>query len=256
MDFSLDEGKFIEKERIIKFYISQKSECHVEVNDTIIYENSKLRSPIEHVVIAENDKHNYKISPKGVYSGNVNIEYFGFSKGIKTFSTYFQKKENASLVNMEYIYDVRNLIKSFSDFRDEASYQNITYNYNLISWHFQNQNENKEDLKIKIEYYFDIGDKFMNEMTNFSIPMKKSNFTIASQDSQNLDYIVKFETENEIILHFNETLTQLVRFPLYFENCKNYKLNTFVVITGFIFIAFFFFVIWRTIIIIFYEEKE
>ena len=54
-----DEGKFIEKIRIIKFYINSKYGCNVDLNDTIIYENSQVKSPIDHIVLSQHDDYAY-----------------------------------------------------------------------------------------------------------------------------------------------------------------------------------------------------
>jgi hypothetical protein len=265
----IDEGKFIDKERIIKFYIGSESGCHVDINDTIIYQNNQLKSPIEHKVVNNFHGLDYNISPKGVYSENVDVEYFGFSKMIKTFSTFFKTKNSLKVnnsthpqdVSIEYIYTARNLIQSFSDFRNDSSYDNITLNYNLFTWHFKNENDNREPQKLKIEFYFDLGETFQNEKFNVSIPMEKIVLNkiyerVIPELGSNQHTIVKFTNSKEIILPFNESMQLDFVFPLYFENCKNYNLNFLVVFTGFMLIGFLAFVLYRIILIIFDDEKD
>jgi hypothetical protein len=254
-----------EEQKIIKFLISSQMECTVAINETIRYKidpKKPIYNPILHVIGPDIGQKNsgVKIKPKGVYSNNLNIDYFGFSKHIRTFSTYV-KNDSLSEKNptIEYIYDAKNLIKSFSDFRDEASYENITYNFNMFSWNFINQNS--ENLNLKIELYFDLGERFIKEDTNFTLPFKKSvihllksevNNEISHNFSKLYDEkasqfkinrtIVKFEYEK--ILTVNETVSFDAKFPLYFENCKNFKLNHMVFIVGIFFICFFAFVIY------------
>lgn len=262
IDYTPDEGKYIETKRILKFYISLDKGCHVDVNDTIEYESNSFKSPIEHIVTNDIENHGYKISPKGVYSDDMDVQYFGFSQSIKTFSTYFTNKTDAiskspstnNLTTLEYIYTAKNLIRSFSDFRDEASYENITYNYNMLSWYLRNENDNFEDVRIKLEYYFDIGSAFADETTNFTVPMKKKVFQYASHGKNKT--IVKFSTLNDLVLKYNESLYAQAKLPLYFENCKNYQLNFLVLLTGFFFVAFFGFVAYRSIMIIFNNDDN
>ena len=226
----------------------------MEVNDTIIYDNS-LNSPFEHSIIEPDEENYFKSSAKGVYSRDVNVEYFGYSSGIKTFSTYFTENKNYSKKNVtfEYIYEARNLLHSFSDFRNGASFQNLTYNYNAFSWQLKNENDNQESLKIKLYLYFDLGEAFYNETCNFTSPMEKSSFII--KDGNLAKRIVKYTSNNDIVLKYNQTFNFQVHFPLYFESCKNYKLNLIVAITGFILVGLLLFVIYRTICVIKEDES-
>lgn len=292
-----EEPKIIDEERIIKFYIGSGSysRCNVDINDTVFYAREQFQNfepgrPIEHraVPLKLNNQDNhlprdktqnidteYNISPRGVYSEDVDIEYFGFSKIIRTFSTYFKFKQPnntthsafsaPSQIALEYIYTARNLIQSFSDFRNDSSYDNLSLNYNLLTWHFKNENYNQQPQKLKIEFYFDLGESFVDEKYNVSIPMQKtvlnkiynSSDSIHSSDSASVSHsVVKFSNSKEIKLNFNETLQLDFIFPLYFENCKNYNLNFIVVITGFMLIGFLAFVLYRIILIIFEDEKE
>lgn len=245
----------------MKFYISLDKGCHVDVNDTIIYETSELTSPIEHVILNKNQEANgYKMKPKGVYSEDLEILYFGYIQNIKTFSTYFSTnhtntKKNNSETKVEYIYEVKNFIKSFSDFTNNPEYDDIAYNYDLLSWNFKNQNANFENITLKLEYFFDVGNKFANEPTHFSLPMNKTVYT--NQDKKgNLKTIVKYETTNNFTLEFNKTFLAQAKVPLYFENCKNYKLNSLVFYTGVFFVLFFGFVAYWTAVLVMSEEKE
>jgi len=199
------------------------------------------------------------ISPEGVYSQNLNVDYFGFSKGINAFSTYFNTNKNHTIgepdSSMEFIYQANNLIHSFSDFRDDASYENIEYNFNSFKWSFRNSNQNQKNLIVKIILFFDLSDNFITEQFISSIPMNRT--LIKTTDFRNASKsIVKLSNQNEINLKFNETVDFLIKFPLYFENCKNYKLNFVIVMTGFLFLLFLVFVIFYTIILTLEHGKE
>lgn len=253
LDHKYEEGSNTIKERLLKFFISTKTECSVYINETIIYSGQVLTNPIEHVVLVNNTSNKLKIIPISVTSKNVTIDYFGFSKGIKTFSAYYNNTNNLTTFDIEYNYIASKLIKSFSDFRNEASYENITYNYNQFSWKIKNENINKETQNLKIEIYFDLGANFVNEYSNFTLPMEKSIISKVGSDNS-YQPVVKFTSNTE--LNYNNTLIFDAKFPLYFENCKNYKLNLIVLLTGFVFIGFFVFVVYMTIYVIFTEEMK
>jgi hypothetical protein len=206
------------------------------VNDIVkYYGNSKI--PIEHHIIQD---HKGGIIPKGVYSDDIEISYFGYSKEMKIFSTEFVNNNLNRNFTIEYIYEAKGLLKSFSDFRTDASYGNITYNYNMLNWKFNNLNDNKHGQNLKIEILFDLGPDFSYEPTKFSFPFTKTHIHIP-HDNNSITNIVKFSSNK--ILHYNETLSLEAKFPLYFETCKYYNLNLMVFATKVVFICLFFFII-------------
>lgn len=249
--FPEDEGKFLEKERNVKFFISLDASCTVQVNDSIKYSSKNLTSPIEHTVLGDYSTSKAKISPLAVNSEDLFVKYYGFSNSIKTFSTYFDKKTKKTDVTLNYDYKAHKLLETFSDFREEAYYGNINFNYNFFTWSFANTNYNSTDKMLNVEITFDLGNTFPYEDTYFSMDMKKSidNLSVELDSGEVINKpIVRFEGYKT--LNFNETFKFDVKFPLYFENCKNYTLNKLVVITGIIFFVFFIFVIYFTISII------
>lgn len=195
-------------------------------------------------------------------------------------------------VNLEYIYDAKHLIHSVSDFRNTPDFNNISYNYDIFTWHLVNENYDKSDEAVTIELFFDMEESFYNENIfmnlNFTktifllnqternklensytkldtkIVIENSNYTFAdgsiylmekimnsSPDLDKLEYYVrnkKSNNKNDLIkimkiqahkiLKYNETFQLEVKFPLYFENCRNYKTNTMIMLTGIILMVF------------------
>jgi hypothetical protein len=228
----------------------------VGVNDTVIYD-SPLNSPIEHVIENDNIGNKFSSSAIGVYSKDVDIDYYGHSSKIKTFSTYFTnpKGKSASTAKFDYIYEARNLLHSYSDFRDGASYNNLTRNYNAMSWTIKNGNENKHSESLSFEIYFDLGLHFINETCLFNTNMTKS--YLEKREENNLTKtIVKYKSKSNMILKYNDSFILEVNFPLYFENCKNYRLNLLISITGFALIGLLILIIYRTICVIMQYEVE
>jgi hypothetical protein len=252
----------VEKQRVLQFYISLENGCNVGVNDTVVYENP-LDSPIEHVIENDNVGNMFSSSAKGVYSKDVDIDYYGHSSKIKTFSTYFSnpkdhkdsKGNSAATTRFEYIYEARNLIHSFSDFRDGASYNNLTRNYNAMSWMVKNENENKHSEVLAFEIYFDLGHHFVNETSFFNTNMSKSIIEVKGENNSTKT-IVKYKSLKDLILNYNQTYILNLHFPLYFENCKNYRLNLLISITGYALIGLLVLIIYRTICVIAQHEVE
>ncbi len=195
--------------------------------------------------------------------------------------------------NVEYIYDAKHLIHSYSDFRSTPKFNNISFNYDRIIWNLKNENSDKSDENIKIEYFFDMEENFYSENIFLNLNFSKTIFLLDQKEKKalednhkkidsnmileisnysycndsvlltsnyintspslnriknyrynlNMDYkktdlikIMKIEANK--ILKFNETFPLEIRFPLYFENCRNYKTNTIYTITGIILMIF------------------
>lgn len=179
------------------------------------------------------------VIPNNVTSKDTNITYFAFSKHLNTFYSYFDlssKNQTLNEINIEYSYRAKNLIRSISDFTVEDNYHNFEYNYDQFDWKFKNENKEIQDLELNIEVYFDLGNDFQAEPAYFNEKMNKT--IIPQKEIYNINKtVVKYSTIK--FLKTNETINFTGRFPLYFENCKNYSLNKVVRISEIVFTIMF-----------------
>jgi hypothetical protein len=244
-------GEYMSTSRHIKFFISKTQECSVFINDTVMYENINNINFVEHMILHNNAEN---IDPKGVYSENVNINFFAFNRKLNIFSVYFDnnKIENKGKNNftIEFDYDAINLIKTMANKdKDEDSNSNhhkITNNkttlpsfrshqsqsnsYNNFIWKILNQNFLKNKEMINIEIFFDLGKDFEHEDVEFSL-----NFTKSIIDEEKKS-IVKYEWKG--MIEPQEVLVLQAKFPLYFEHCGNLNINLVMIFVGSIFIIF------------------
>ena len=99
----------------------------------------------------------------------------------------------------------------------------------------------KIDSKIIVEYsnYSYIGGSvfLMEKIMNSSPDLDKLQYYY-NNNKKKSDLVKLMKIEAEKILKYNETFELDLKFPLYFENCRNYKTNTLVMITGIILIVF------------------
>ena len=196
--------------------------------------------------------------------------------------------------NLEYIYDAKHLIHSVSDFRSTPNFNNITYNFDRFYWYLKNENFDKSDDHMKIEFFFDMEESFyteniflnlnftktifllnqtergalentytkldsnlMLEFTTYTFDAEKNEVILEesvmnqSPDLDRMKYYVKnknSKNRNDLLkimkveavktLKYNETFQLEIKFPLYFENCRNYKTNTMIMITGIVLMVF------------------
>lgn len=196
--------------------------------------------------------------------------------------------------NLEYIYDAKHLVHSVSDFRSTPDFNNITFNFDRFYWNLKNENFDKSDQLLKIEFFFDMEESFYNEniflnlnfnktililnqtergalentytkldtnlMTEFSTynydpvtntvslnekemtqssELDKMHYYVKNKHSKNKNELLKImKVEAVKVLKYNESFQLEIRFPLYFENCRNYKTNTMIMVTGIVLMVF------------------
>jgi len=187
------------------------------------------------------------IDPKGVYSDDININFFAFNRKLNIFSVYFDQKKTSenSLSNIneknidsnfkiEFNYNALNLIKTIIT---ENKNENSTLveaenskNYNSFIWKILNQNFIKHKENVVIELYFDLGKNFQHEDVEFSLKFVKSIL------EENKKQIVKFRWEG--VIEPQEVIILQAKFPLYFDSCGNISINLVMIFIGSIFIIF------------------
>jgi hypothetical protein len=229
-------GEYASTNRVLKFYISHTQECSLFINDTVSYENFNNVNFVEHMILHNNAE---VIDAKGVYSDDVNINFFLFNKKLNIFSVYFEPFKSKLTSNsdqiknftIEYDYDAINIIKSnFIKEAENSNLENSTYHYNSFIWKILNQNFLKSKENVTIEIYFDLGKDFEHEDVEFSMNFTKSIF---QGDSKN---IVKYVWQGKI--EPQEVVVLQVKFPLYFEHCGNLSINLVMIFVGSVFIVF------------------
>ncbi len=89
-------------------------------------------------------------------------------------------------------------------------------------------------------YTFSDGAVYLMEKVMHSSPdLDKLNYFIKSEKNKHKNDLIKImKVEAEKVLGFNESFQLEVKFPLYFENCRNYKTNTMIMITGIVLMVF------------------
>jgi hypothetical protein len=232
-------GEYISSNRVIKFYVSLKQECSLFINDTVYYENLNNVNFVEHMILHNNAE---AIDPKGVYSDDININFFLFNRKLNIFSVYFDPKKQMNNIthnnvtlplknfSIEYDYDALNIIKSNFVKENTNNIENSTASYNSFIWKILNQNFLKSKENISIEIYFDLGKDFMHEDVEFSLNFTKS---IIDDDKKN---IVKYKWHGTI--DPQEVIVLQAKFPLYFEHCGNLSINLVMIFVGAVFIIF------------------
>lgn len=128
----------------------------------------------------------------------------------------------------------------------------MKYNYNSFKWDFMNKNKNQTRQYLNIEVYFDLEEELERGKTGFSTDMSRTVIQV-KDDEDNIKNIVKFTSYK--LLEYNETMKFEVKFPLYFEYCKNYKLNLMVVISSGLFLILFTAVIYMMIALVISGNK-
>jgi hypothetical protein len=236
-------GDYVSSNRVIKFYISHASECSIFVNDTVMYKNINNVNFVEHMILHNNAEN---IDPKGVYSEDVNINFFAFNKKLNIFSVYFEDRKNANILkttnstskyknfSIEYDYEALNIIKSnlVKDMDAAINNQNdtILVSSNTFIWKILNQNLIKSKENVTIEIYFDLGKEFEHEDVEFSLNFTKS--IINTEKKSLIKYIWKGSIDPQ------EVVILQAKFPLYFEHCGNISINIVMIFVGAIFIIF------------------
>lgn len=258
-------GEYTTTCRIIKFYISHLQKCSVFINDTIAYENINNRNFVEHMILHNNAE---VIDPKGVYSDDININFFAFNRKLNIFSVYFDNKANkTNNFTIEYDYDAIGLIKSNIVLKDELNQvlqqerkdntfysmnqaENLT-NFNKVNnnnfiWKILNQNFIKTRENVTLQVFFELGKDFQHEDVEFSLNFTKS---IKDQEGKNL---VKYEWNG--MIEPQEVLVLQAKFPLYFEHCGNLSINLVMIFVGAIFIIFLIGMLYIIISTVFLDE--
>jgi hypothetical protein len=261
-DYRTFAGEYISSNRVLKFYISHVQECSIFVNDTVMYENINNVNFVEHMILHNNAEN---IDPKGVYSEDVNINFFAFNRKLNIFSVYFEPKgskgglkinnntnilKNQTINNdyfkknsnfsIEYDYDALNIIKSnfnkekenlnSSTYPDKELQNNSGNSFNSFIWKILNQNFMKVKENITLELYFDLGKEFEQEDIEFSLNFTKSILTDSKKS------IVKYQWHGTI--EPQEVIVLQAKFPLYFEHCGNLSINLVMIFVGAVFIVF------------------
>ena len=208
--------------RNISLYISKENECTIFVNDTITYNNISPSSFVEHMLLHNNAE---SIDPKGVYSDEIQINFFTFNRKLNIFETYYSNRRNLSSFQINYEYEANNLIK-----RNVVKHNttNSTEAYNSFIWKMVNQNYMKQNETFHIEIEFDLGKEFLNETVEFSM-----NFT---KEVDRRRKVVKYVWEGDTSAQ--DVIIVKSKFPLYFNKCKTLKLNFGMILVGSVFIMF------------------
>lgn len=102
-------GDYLSVERNIKFYIEKSQECSVYINDFVRYEKLSNINFVEHMVLHNNGE---SVEPKGVFSKDVDINFYAFNKKLNIFSVYFENPKDNTNFTIEFDYVGKNLLKS------------------------------------------------------------------------------------------------------------------------------------------------
>lgn len=211
--------------RNISFYISKSNECSVRVNDTVSYSLLAQTNLVEHMLLHNNAE---SIEPRGVYSDNLQINFFTFNKKLNIFEVYYANPKNNINYSINYEYDANNLIKRNIVVNQMNDTNNETKSYNSFIWKMVNQNYMRQNETFHIEVEFDLGKRFIDEKVEFSL-----NFTkIVDEKRSKVKYIW------DGIVDSQDVVVLKVKFPLYFSKCKALKLNFGMILIGSIFIMF------------------
>jgi hypothetical protein len=219
-DMSLYYDDFITKERVIMFYISQE-DCNILVNDTIRYEQHEHANIVEHMILHNNAEY---IDPKGVFSSDIEINYFVFNKKINLYSVFFNNPKKVKEYHVEYDYNAIGGIKEVKDF-------NTGKVNNTFLWKLYNENTNQPNQRLRIEIYFDLGKVFHNEEVYFNELEFRKNIKVID-GAEVVVYIWEGEMKSQ------EVMVIQASFPGYIENCGVDYVTLPMVLLGSVFIVF------------------
>lgn len=268
-DYRSFAGEYISSNRVLKFYISHVQECSIFVNDTVMYENINNVNFVEHMILHNNAEN---IDPKGVYSEDVNINFFAFNRKLNIFSVYFEPKPNKDqhaipgvvgvLANNTNILNNRNI---FSNSFKKNSNFSIEYDYDALNIIKSNFNKEKENYNSTLypdkESQSNPGNSFNSfiwKILNQNFMKVKENITLElyfdlgkefeqedvefslnftkSIMTDNKKSIVKYQWHGTI--DPQEVIVLQAKFPLYFEHCGNLSINLVMIFVGAVFIVF------------------
>jgi hypothetical protein len=223
--------------RTTRFYFSLSNECNSLINDTILYKESNNSDIdyIEHLLLNNNVD---SIEPKGVFSQDVDINLFIYNRKFNLFTVFFNKNssDNSDGYSLEYVYSANNIIKSkLSDSNQfkEQNYSDSEGNYNTFTWKFYNDNIERVNQKVIIEFYFNVDRLFEKERVLFNHNSKQVEYSKHIVTEKNKRRVV-YKWTGEI--KSNEVLIVDGIFPHYFEQCDNIRLDFVMIIVGSIFI--------------------
>jgi hypothetical protein len=235
-DFRLNVGDYFSTNRSLKLYVTKNQECSIIFNDTVHYQKMSNFNLIEHMILHNNAE---TVEPKGVYSEDMNVNFFAFNKKLNIFNVYFDNHNNKDNFSMEYDYDAFNLIKTNSDKNYTGGNLFLGHKYNSFVWKVLNQNLMKNKEKLTIDIYFQLGKDFELFDVDFNLNFTKSVENITASDhhkEHHNETIVKYKWEGT--LQPQEVLIVEAKFPLYFEHCGEMSLNYYLIIMGATFIIF------------------
>ena len=242
---SVEDSDFGVNKRQLQYNISRSTGCNVMINDLVQFTKDSDVNYVEHWILHNNVD---EIEPKTVTSKDVIVKFFNFNKKMNTFIVYFdfiEEKKNQQFFSINFTYEAISLIKTFNYysidkdkdtfFLDEKSQnQDQLFNYNNFLWKIYNKNFIGKDLEtLSIQINFDLGPGF-SKYTIFSenpkIQFKKK--IINNADSPLVVYTWDGAMNSQDVLVID------IKFPLYFESCKNDYMSITIVLIGSIFILF------------------
>jgi len=191
-----------------------------------------------------------RIDPRGVYSDNVQINFFAFNRKTNVFNIYFENKQNRSNFSLEYDYDAIGFIQNNNDKNyDEKNSLILGNRYNSFLWKIFNQNLMKVSEYLMIDIYFQLGKDFEKLDVEFNL----FNFTKTLESSPHShEKVVKYHWEG--IIQPQQVMVIEAKFPLFFENCGMIGVNIMLVILGSTFIIFLIGMLHMILSTIFFEE--
>lgn len=160
-------------------------------------------------------------------------------------------------------------IELFFDMEESFYSENIFVNLNFTKSIFLlNQTEKRaiENSYIKIDsnimletanYSFIDGSVYlMEKVMNSSPDLDRIQYYVKSKKDKHKNELIKImKVEAEKVLKHNESFQLEVKFPLYFENCRNYKTNTVIMITSIVLMVFLGSLIYLVVSLVF-SDKE
>jgi hypothetical protein len=226
-------GDYITTNRTLQIYINQSFGCDILIKDKMTYENLTAGiNLVDHLILHNNVD---GISPSIVVSDDVNVEIYTYNKVVDMFSVYYNNDKKLEKFTIEYDYLAERLLKS------EANKLNSTEKNNMFIWKILNENLEDGDQNIKIEVYFNLGNKkFENEEVIFSKQFTKSlikNNDTEVTNNKNNSTVVKYSWEGK--LEPQELMVLQATFPEYIKSCDAFKLSLGNIIIGSVFLIIF-----------------
>jgi hypothetical protein len=206
-DLPLSYDDFIVRERTVKLYISQYADCNVLVNDTLLYEHTEDANIVEHMILHNNAE---TIDPKGVFSNDIQINYFIFNKKLNLYTVVFNNTLHDKAYSVEYDYIANGLIKESRDSSEDGNSGAVN---NTFIWKLFNENINQPGHNLTIEIYFNLGLRFIEEDVYFN--NLKFNKTV-NAEAENSG-IVKYSWKGT--LKSQEVMVIQGSFPMYLQSC-------------------------------------